>query len=127
VRVFREAVLGILAAIAKQERIRISERPRAGLDRAREKGTRTGRPIGRPRMVFHRDQVNRVHTASLNLISSFGACARSCFVPRYRSVICTDECPSSRSSRSRRAAKGISTSAPTSHLSKISSLFNRAG
>ena len=55
--VFREAVLAILAAIAKQERIRISERTRAGLDRAREKGTRSGRPIGRPRVVFRRDQV----------------------------------------------------------------------
>ena len=55
--VFREAVLAILAAIAKQERIRISERTRAGLDRAREKGTRSGRPIGRPRVIFRRDQV----------------------------------------------------------------------
>jgi hypothetical protein len=29
------------------------------------------------------------------LIPSFGACARSCFVPRYRSVVCTEACPSS--------------------------------
>jgi DNA invertase Pin-like site-specific DNA recombinase len=54
---FRDAVLAILAAIAKQERIRISERTRAGLDRARERGTRSGRPIGRPRLAFRRDQV----------------------------------------------------------------------
>jgi DNA invertase Pin-like site-specific DNA recombinase len=54
---FREAVLAIVAAVAKQERIRISERTRAGLERAREKGTRSGRPIGRPRVVFRRDQV----------------------------------------------------------------------
>jgi len=58
--VFREAVLAILAAIAKQERIRISERTRAGLDRAREKGTRSGRAIGRPRIVFRRDQVREL-------------------------------------------------------------------
>jgi hypothetical protein len=35
------------------------------------------------------------HVASFSLIASFGACARSCFVPRYRSVVWTDECPSS--------------------------------
>jgi hypothetical protein len=28
-----------------------------------------------------------VHTPTFNLIPSFGACARSCFVPRYRSVV----------------------------------------
>ena len=27
----------------------------------------------------------------VNLIASFGACTKSCFVPRYRSVVCTDE------------------------------------
>jgi DNA invertase Pin-like site-specific DNA recombinase len=64
--VFREAVLSILAAIAKQERIRISERTRAGLDRAREKGTRSGRPIGRPRLVFHRDQVRELRKEGLS-------------------------------------------------------------
>jgi len=64
--VFRDAVLAILAAIAKQERVRISERTRAGLDRAREKGTRTGRPIGRPRLVFHRDQVQELRKEGLS-------------------------------------------------------------
>jgi DNA invertase Pin-like site-specific DNA recombinase len=64
--VFREAVLAILAAVAKQERIRISERTRAGLDRAREKGTRTGRPIGRPRVVFRRDQVGELRKEGLS-------------------------------------------------------------
>ena len=42
--IFRDAVIGILATIAKQERIRISERVRAGLDRARSRGKRLGRP-----------------------------------------------------------------------------------
>ena len=41
---FRDAVLAILAAIAKQERIRISERVQAGLSRARAQGKRLGRP-----------------------------------------------------------------------------------
>lgn len=41
---FRDAVLAILAAIAKQERVRISERTLAGLERARAKGHFGGRP-----------------------------------------------------------------------------------
>jgi DNA invertase Pin-like site-specific DNA recombinase len=64
--IFREAVIAILAAVAKQERIRISERTRAGLDRAREKGTRSGRPIGRPRLVFRRDQVRELRKEGLS-------------------------------------------------------------
>lgn len=42
--VFKEAVLAILAAIAKQERIRLSERVQAGLARARKQGKILGRP-----------------------------------------------------------------------------------
>lgn len=42
--IFREAVIGILAAVAKQERIRISERTIAGLQRAKEQGRIGGRP-----------------------------------------------------------------------------------
>src|ERR1035437_963307 len=30
------------------------------------------------------------YTATLSLMPSFGACTKSCFVPRYRSVVCTD-------------------------------------
>jgi DNA invertase Pin-like site-specific DNA recombinase len=54
---FRDAVISILAVIAKQERIRISERVRAGLSRARAKGTRSGNPVGRPRVIFNRETV----------------------------------------------------------------------
>jgi DNA invertase Pin-like site-specific DNA recombinase len=42
--VFRDAVIGILAAIAKQEKVRISERTKAGLERARRHGKSLGRP-----------------------------------------------------------------------------------
>jgi len=52
---FKDAVIAILAAIAKQERLRISERVRAGLMRAMSTGTRSGRPVGRPKAVFPRD------------------------------------------------------------------------
>ena len=45
--IFREAVIGILAAIAKQERVRLGERTRAGLDRVRREGKRLGRPAAK--------------------------------------------------------------------------------
>jgi DNA invertase Pin-like site-specific DNA recombinase len=51
--IFKDAVLSILATIAKQERIRISERVHAGLARARKQG-RVG---GRPRLVLSHTRV----------------------------------------------------------------------
>jgi DNA invertase Pin-like site-specific DNA recombinase len=42
--IFKEAVIGILAAVAKQERVRLSERTIAGLERARAEGRVGGRP-----------------------------------------------------------------------------------
>jgi DNA invertase Pin-like site-specific DNA recombinase len=50
---FRDAVIGILAAVAKQERVRLSERTVAGLERARAQG-RVG---GRPRVICDRTRV----------------------------------------------------------------------
>lgn len=48
----------ILATIAKQERIRISEPVHAGLARARKQG----RVVGRPRLVLsHGDEPGRLH------------------------------------------------------------------
>ncbi len=44
--IFREAVVAILATVAKQERMRISERTKAGLESARRKGI----PLGRRRV-----------------------------------------------------------------------------
>jgi DNA invertase Pin-like site-specific DNA recombinase len=51
--IFKDAVLSILATIAKQERIRLSERTIAGLEQAR----RAGRVGGRPRLVVNRAKV----------------------------------------------------------------------
>src|SRR5438876_8520124 len=42
--IFKDAVISILATVAKQERIRISERVKAGLSQARAKGRKLGRP-----------------------------------------------------------------------------------
>jgi DNA invertase Pin-like site-specific DNA recombinase len=41
---FREAIVSIIATLAKQEKVRIGERVRAGLTRAKEKGKVGGRP-----------------------------------------------------------------------------------
>ena len=54
---FRDAVLSILATIAKQERVRLSERVKAGLDRARAQG----KAVGRPKVVVDRAKVLELH------------------------------------------------------------------
>lgn len=53
---FKDAIISILATLAKQERERISERVRAGLDRARK----NGKQLGRRRTVFDRMEVVRL-------------------------------------------------------------------
>jgi DNA invertase Pin-like site-specific DNA recombinase len=55
---FRDAVISILAVIAKQERVRLSERTIAGLQRARARG-RIG---GRPRALCDASEVMRRKT-----------------------------------------------------------------
>jgi DNA invertase Pin-like site-specific DNA recombinase len=55
--IFRDAVIAIVATVAKQERIRICERVRAGLTTARHKGKRIGRTrvfVSRSRIEFLR-------------------------------------------------------------------------
>jgi len=60
---FREAVVGILAAVAKQERVRLSERTVAGLERARAQG-RIG---GRPQVVCDRNKVLSLRSSGRSL------------------------------------------------------------
>lgn len=60
---FKDAVISILATIAKQERIRLSERTVAGLERAKAQG-RVG---GRPRVDCDRDMVKELHASGLSL------------------------------------------------------------
>jgi DNA invertase Pin-like site-specific DNA recombinase len=54
--IFKDAVIGILAVIAKQERVRLSERTKAGLAIARSKG----RQIGRPRLKVQPADIARL-------------------------------------------------------------------
>jgi putative DNA-invertase from lambdoid prophage Rac len=42
--IFKDALIALLSALAKQERARISERTKAGLERAKASGKRLGRP-----------------------------------------------------------------------------------
>jgi DNA invertase Pin-like site-specific DNA recombinase len=60
--IFKEAVLAILAVIAKQERVRLSERVHAGLAKARKQG-RVG---GRPALVLDRERIARMNDAGLS-------------------------------------------------------------
>jgi hypothetical protein len=43
----RDILLAVLSSLAKQEARRISERTKAGMQRARVQGTKSGKPIGR--------------------------------------------------------------------------------
>jgi DNA invertase Pin-like site-specific DNA recombinase len=46
--------------MAELERSVIWERVVAGLDQAREHGTRSGRPVGRPKKIFDREEAFRL-------------------------------------------------------------------
>lgn len=63
---FRDVIISLLASLAKQERVRISERVRAGLTRAKQCGTRSGKAIGRPAALFRRDQALELRAQGLS-------------------------------------------------------------
>jgi DNA invertase Pin-like site-specific DNA recombinase len=60
---FRDGVLSILACVAAQERIRLSERTRAGLARAR----REGKTLGRRPVVANVDKIRALRDEGLSL------------------------------------------------------------
>jgi DNA invertase Pin-like site-specific DNA recombinase len=62
---WRDAIIAILATIAKQERIRIGERTRAGLERAR----REGKVLGRPRVSVDPEQIRHLRASGLSWAS----------------------------------------------------------
>lgn len=57
-----ELMLAVAAWIAKQERLRISERTKAGIERAR----RQGKHCGRPKRIFRRDEVSELRAQGLS-------------------------------------------------------------
>ena len=65
--IFKEAVIGILAAVAKQERVRLSERTIAGLQRAKAQGRVGGRPRAEdaePKLMAH---IGRLRSEGLSI------------------------------------------------------------
>jgi DNA invertase Pin-like site-specific DNA recombinase len=60
---FKEAVIAILAAVAKQEHARLSERVVAGLRRAK----REGKVLGRKRIIVDRDKIRAMHANGQSL------------------------------------------------------------
>jgi len=65
---FRDAVIAILATIAKQERVRLSERIVADLRRAK----RQGKVLGRKRLILDREKIRAMH-ASGQSVRAIGA------------------------------------------------------
>jgi DNA invertase Pin-like site-specific DNA recombinase len=55
-----KAMFTIIAAMAELERSVIRDRVMAGLEYARRHGTKSGRSIGRPKVLFRRDQVKEL-------------------------------------------------------------------
>lgn len=64
---FRDAIIGILAALAQQERVQRAERTKAGLARVRAAGKRLGRPV----------KLNGQHTAAIARLRSQGLSLRA--------------------------------------------------
>jgi len=60
--IFRDAVISIMATLAKQERVRISERTRAGLERAR----REGKTLGRPKVRVNAEEIRGLRAIGLS-------------------------------------------------------------
>jgi DNA invertase Pin-like site-specific DNA recombinase len=58
-------LLHILAAVAQFERELIRERISAGMKNAKDRGTRSGKPIGRPRRVFDHQLVRQLRQNGL--------------------------------------------------------------
>src|SRR5229473_646425 len=60
--IFKDAVIAIMATLAKQERVKRSERTKAGLERVRAAGKRLGRPT----------KLNGQHTAQIAALRAQG-------------------------------------------------------
>ena len=60
---FKDVVVSLMATLAKQERLRISERTKAGLKRAR----REGKVLGRPRVYVDLVKVRKLQAGGMGL------------------------------------------------------------
>lgn len=62
-----KAMFTILAAFAEMERELMIERTKAGMDYARENGTKSGKPIGRPRNIYARKVIDELKAQGLSI------------------------------------------------------------
>ena len=65
---FKEAVIAILAAVARQEHARLSERVVASLRRAKHEG----KALGRPKTIVDREKIRQARAAG-NSLRAIGA------------------------------------------------------
>jgi DNA invertase Pin-like site-specific DNA recombinase len=82
--IFKDAVIAIVATVAKQERIRISERTRAGLATAIAKGKKLGRPTAAVDMF--RVSARRASGESLRAIARDLGVSPALLVQRSRAI-----------------------------------------
>ena len=81
--IFKDAIVSIMATLAKQERIKISERTKAGLQRAKSQG----KQLGRPKKIFDRAKVVAMRRAG----ASFGKIAAEVGISRSQALRVTRE------------------------------------
>jgi DNA invertase Pin-like site-specific DNA recombinase len=60
----RDIVLALMASLAKIERLKISERTKAGMERVRQHGSKSGKAIGRPRVT------DRIHAQIVDMLAA---------------------------------------------------------
>lgn len=58
--IFKEALIALMATLARQEQLRLQERVRAGVARAKAMGTKSGKPVGRPAVDIDLDRFRRM-------------------------------------------------------------------
>jgi DNA invertase Pin-like site-specific DNA recombinase len=64
-----KALFGILGVFAEFERSMIQERVRAGMAKAKERGTKSGNPIGRPTVASEvEDRILELRASGLGMI-----------------------------------------------------------
>jgi DNA invertase Pin-like site-specific DNA recombinase len=92
--VFKDAIVSIMATLARQERVKISERTKAGLARARAQG----KQLGRPKKIFDRHKAIEMRRIG----ASVGAIAEAVGISRSLAFRLTRANGPARGSRRRR-------------------------
>jgi DNA invertase Pin-like site-specific DNA recombinase len=70
--IFKDAVISILAVVAKQERVRLSERTKAGLARTKAKGTVLGRKAVDASIIEQIEQMSQAGASERKIAEQLG-------------------------------------------------------